>query len=122
MGTQKQGNSTNKGRQGEAIVLAYLKKCGWRILEQNYRIKQGEIDLIAMDHNELVFIEVKSGIYDTSDLAKRVDKIKRKRMEQIALIYQHQHHLEQYPIRLDIVTVSSLDGRIQHFSHEFFDD
>lgn len=48
------------GHQGEAIALKYLKKKGYKILEQNYRSKLGEIDIIAKDRDTLVFIEVKT--------------------------------------------------------------
>ena len=40
-------------------AAAYLKRKGYRILEQNFRCRQGEIDLIARDGGYLVFIEVK---------------------------------------------------------------
>lgn len=121
MGSKQQGTSFHKGRQGEASVLSYLKKCGWCILAQNYRTTQGEVDFIAMDGDDLVFIEVKSGIADLEDLAQRVDQKKRDRIEQMAKIFQHKHHLEQHPIRFDVIIVSLPQNNIQHFSHEFFD-
>jgi len=48
------------GRQGESVAVRYLKKQGYKIIEQNYRSKAGEIDIIARDRKTLVFVEVKT--------------------------------------------------------------
>ena len=48
------------GNSGEDIAVQYLKKQGHIILERNFYCKQGEIDIITKDKNEIVFIEVKS--------------------------------------------------------------
>lgn len=48
------------GRKGESLAVSHLKKNGYRVLEQNYRTKTGEIDIIAKDGDVIVFIEVKA--------------------------------------------------------------
>ena len=48
------------GELGERLAAEYVQKKGMRILEHNYRIRGGEIDLIAQDGREVVFIEVKT--------------------------------------------------------------
>lgn len=48
------------GKKGEAIAVDYLRKKGYRIVEVNYRCPIGEIDIVARDKNELVFVEVKA--------------------------------------------------------------
>ena len=53
-------NNIQKGRAGEMIALKYLIDNKANILETNYRINSGEIDIIAEINDELVFIEVKS--------------------------------------------------------------
>ena len=53
-------NNIQKGRAGEMIALKYLIDNKANILETNYRINSGEIDIIAKINDELVFIEVKS--------------------------------------------------------------
>ena len=48
------------GKKGETVAVRYLKKQGYRIVEQNYRSKVGEIDIIAREKKSLVFVEVKT--------------------------------------------------------------
>lgn len=53
-------DNKNKGKYGEDLAVSYLKKKGFEILERNYRHRRGEIDIIALEANNLlVFIEVK---------------------------------------------------------------
>ncbi|MEK7619234.1 MAG: YraN family protein [Patescibacteria group bacterium] len=52
--------SQSLGVRGEQEAARYLTKHGFRILEKNYRVKGGEIDIIANDHHDLVFVEVKT--------------------------------------------------------------
>lgn len=48
------------GKIGEEIAVAYLKQNGYQIIERNFECRQGEIDIIAKDKNDLVFVEVKT--------------------------------------------------------------
>lgn len=51
---------TKIGSRGEDLACEFLKKNGYRILERNYRIRGGEIDIVAKDGSALVFVEVKT--------------------------------------------------------------
>jgi len=51
---------TNTGKLGEDIAYKYLQGLGYKILMRNFRIRGGEIDIIAIDGETLVFIEVKA--------------------------------------------------------------
>ena len=48
------------GKIGEEIAKEYLKKKGFKILEQNYKTKYGEIDLVCQDKKTLVIVEVRT--------------------------------------------------------------
>ena len=48
------------GNYGEDLACDYVKKHGYKILERNYRIRGGEIDIVCKDQNTLVFVEVKT--------------------------------------------------------------
>lgn len=49
-----------RGYEGETIAAEYLTKKGYAIIEKNFTVRGGEIDIIADDHGTLVFIEVKT--------------------------------------------------------------
>ena len=50
-----------RGRHGEEHAARRLAAAGWRLLERNARTRFGEIDIVALDGNALVFVEVKTG-------------------------------------------------------------
>ncbi len=49
------------GRAAEDLVAGRLRGQGWEILERNARTRRGEIDIVALDRGDLVFVEVKAG-------------------------------------------------------------
>lgn len=52
--------TTERGRRAEDLAAVYLRERGYRILELNYRIRQGEIDIVALQGEILCFVEVRS--------------------------------------------------------------
>ena len=48
------------GKLGEDLAVKYLQKQGYKIIERNFECRQGEIDIIALDKQEIVIIEVKT--------------------------------------------------------------
>jgi len=48
------------GKQGEQMATEYLVAKGFEILERNWRFKKNEVDIIARDGDEIVFVEVKT--------------------------------------------------------------
>ncbi len=95
------------GRKGEDRAADYLKRLGYRILERNYTMQSGEIDLIAMDGNEVVFVEVKTRTNDAYGPPEQaVNARKQQRMIKAALGYIKYRKLYQVPCRFDVVAVS----------------
>lgn len=99
------------GREGEDHAARFLMKRGYRILERNYSTPQGEIDLIALDRDHVVFVEVKtrtSNAFGAPELA--VNRRKQRRMIKAALGYIKFKKLHQVPCRFDVVAISKAAG------------
>jgi putative endonuclease len=94
------------GRRGEEIAARHLRRCGYRILERNFRAAGAEIDLVAADHGTFVFVEVKtrsSAGFGTP--AEAVDGRKVARIHRAAGIYLKRIHAAERPARFDIVAI-----------------
>lgn len=94
------------GRIGEDLATEYLQKQGYEIIQKNFECRQGEIDIIAKDKKELVFIEVKTRASVLYGLPKEaVDNTKKKHIYQAAEFYLYCKHLENEPVRIDVIEV-----------------
>lgn len=94
------------GKMGEDIAAKYLESNGYAILERNYKARQGEIDIVARDGNELVFIEVKTRTNLQFGLpAEAVNETKQKHLISTAKYYLYSKHLENEYVRLDVVEI-----------------
>ena len=54
------GSKTARGHASENLAARLLRNQGYRILEQNYRARRGEVDIVAQDGEALCFVEVRS--------------------------------------------------------------
>jgi putative endonuclease len=94
------------GRWGEGQAREYLQDQGFVILEENYRCKLGEIDLIALDGECLVFIEVKTRTSTAYGFpAEAVGRKKQNKYIQIASLYTRAKGLYEISFRFDVVEV-----------------
>ncbi len=96
------------GKESESIAVRYLKKNGYKILEQNYRNKLGEIDIIAKDKKTLAFVEVKarrSSGYGSPKWA--VTPKKQRKISMVALYYLKATKQNKVKARFDVVAISS---------------
>ena len=76
------------GREAEARAAEFLERNGFRVLERNYRCRAGEIDLVAMDGQTLVFVEVKARHSSTyGSAAEAIDQRKTVRLRKAAAAY-----------------------------------
>ncbi len=118
---QVEGKHTNKkiGDYGEKLAVKYLEKHGYKILKTNYKIKIGEIDIIALDGEFLVFVEVKyrsTALYGMPNEA--VDKYKREKIKRVAMNYLLQKDMLDAYVRFDVVQI--LGDEIQLFQNAFY--
>lgn len=94
------------GRRGEEIAARYLASRGLAIVERNWRCPQGEIDVIARDGGELVFVEVKT----RSSVAfghplESVTPVKLARLRRLAAAWCEAHPGGHDRIRIDVIAV-----------------
>ncbi len=95
----------NTGDKYENTAREIIGKQGLQILAQNFSAKTGEIDIIALDKNYLVFIEVRarSNPYFLSAAAS-VDRRKQQRIIRTAQVFlQRNKHLARLPCRFDVI-------------------
>jgi putative endonuclease len=112
------------GSRSERAAAQFLKRQGYRIVARNYRCPRGELDLVALDDDCVVFVEVRStGADDVSQPALSVDAAKQRRLTELALYFLQQHHLLGRPARFDVLALSWPAGRrepaIAHFPNAF---
>ena len=106
------------GKKGERLVVEYLKKQGYEILEKNYRTPFGEADVIAKDRDEILFIEVKTRTSDKYGTpAESVIKKKREKYVKIAKFYWLKTG-EEPNVRFDVAEVYA-DGKIEYLPNAF---
>ncbi|HLH84379.1 MAG TPA: YraN family protein [Trebonia sp.] len=92
------------GRDGEQAAVNYLKGCGFRILDRNWRCAEGEIDIVAVDRHTFVVCEVKtrSGTRYGTPL-EAVGRAKRARLRRLAVRWLTAHGVRFDQIRIDVV-------------------
>lgn len=94
------------GRRGEDLAARFLEDAGYRVIERNWRCRQGEIDIVACIADTLVFVEVKT----RSSLAfghpfEAITATKLARLRVLAAAWCAEHHPRASRIRLDAVAV-----------------
>ncbi len=102
----EKASSTEMGRHGEAIAVQALRAHGYQIIEQNWRCQIGEVDVVARQGDEWVFVEVKTrqgAGYGTPEEA--VTDVKRSRLLQVGAAYLAEHDCEDVGWRVDVVAI-----------------
>jgi len=108
-----------KGRAGEDAAASYLEEKGLKVLEKNFRSRKGEIDIIAMEGETLVFVEVKSwSTYGLDALEHAIDAKKRHKIIETSKYFLSLHREYRYmAIRFDVIFISS--GALTHLASAF---
>ena len=101
------------GQRGEALAANFLQKQGYRILERNFRVKGGEIDIIAQEKNTLVFVEVKAR--QDNSFGQPEEAINPQKITTIVRTgeyYASCHPELPQELRLDVLAIDEKDGQI----------
>lgn len=94
------------GRRGERVAAWYLRLHGYRILASNYRTRFGELDLVARQGDEVVFVEVKTRTSRTFGYPEEaVHRLKLRHIVAAAEVYRTQERLTDRPFRIDVISV-----------------
>lgn len=102
------------GKKGESLASEFLKKNGYRIVENNFRNRYGEIDIIAIDRKTIAFVEVKTKTSDKFGAPKlAVDLRKQRQISKAALAYLTQKRLNNHPARFDVVGISIIENKTE---------
>lgn len=97
------------GRRAEIEGARYLRTLGYRILASSFRVRGGEIDIVADDGGCLVFIEVKARRFDSRP-EDAVGPRKRRRIILAARAYRSRYPDSERPYRFDILAVGAQQG------------
>ncbi|HHW11629.1 MAG TPA: YraN family protein [Firmicutes bacterium] len=110
------------GNYGEFIARRLLEERGYRILHQKYYTRYGELDLIAKDGTQIVFVEVKtrSGKAYGGGL-EAITKRKRNHLVRAALYFLQQHNYQDLPCRFDILALE-LDRQGKLLTYQLITD
>jgi len=111
--------TSSKGRAGEEAAASYLEKKGMRILQRNFRSRSGEVDIISMDGEAIIFVEVKTwSAYGIEALEQSLDEKKRHKIIETSKYFLSLHREYKYmAIRFDVIFISP-DG-ITHIASAF---
>lgn len=108
------------GDYGENLAAQFLHKNGYTILERNFRVSSGELDIIALQRETLVVVEVKTRKDDSFYSAREAVTISKQNKIKAALKeYISGKKLKYNEIRFDVIEVYTKNGKIEHFADAF---
>lgn len=106
------------GRYGEQVAVTHLLEAGWEVLDRNWRGHCGELDVVALEGEELVVVEVKTRTGDRyGHPAEAVTAVKLARLRRLAGQWLHEHAVHPTGVRIDVIAVrTSRRGaaRVEH--------
>jgi len=99
-------NRQEVGKLGEKLARKFLKKRGYHIRETNFRCREGEIDIVAQQKDNLVFVEVRTkSNLDFGTPEESITLAKKKRLIALASTYINAHQDLSSLWRIDVVAI-----------------
>jgi putative endonuclease len=94
------------GQNGEDAAAAWYSDAGYEILDRNWRVREGELDLVVRDARTVAFCEVKTRRGDAFGLpAEAVTARKQLRIRKLAGRWLSEHHTSGANLRFDVAAV-----------------
>ncbi|MBI5682576.1 MAG: YraN family protein [Deltaproteobacteria bacterium] len=110
------------GKTGELAAISFLQRHGLKIIEQNYKCRYGEIDIIAKDKDIIAFVEVKTRKNLSCGIPQMaVDLRKQRQMSKVASHYIRCRRAVNIPARFDVIAINLADGpaKIEYIKDAF---
>lgn len=105
------------GSQGEDIAAKYLQERGYKILQRNFRSRYGEIDIICIREQTVVFVEVKTRTNTSfGSPEESITKTKQQHIHTVALNFLTTYPYPFKEIRFDVIGIL-MDGREPRLNH-----
>lgn len=128
----RSNKSSSLGARGEKAAAEYLKKCGYKILDLNFCNKSGrrlgEIDIVAKDGDEIVFVEVKTRKIALNNQVvlpeENITRDKLYKLNKAATFYINKFDLHSAAFRFDAITLlanpDNTSAKLKHIKNIFF--
>ena len=104
------------GHRAEKKACRFLKRRGYMIVERNVRVGQDEIDIVAVHHNVVIFVEVRFRQHGLEAAFLSAEGAKGHRLSRAVAAYRSREQLWSTPCRTDVVAVTR-QGRRWHIAH-----
>lgn len=106
------------GRDGEDLARRWLEQSGLEVIERNWRCREGEIDLVALDGDDLVIVEVKTRrTLRLGHPAEAVTPRKLARLRRLAGLWLTESARHASGVRVDVIAVWMPDGHPARVDH-----
>ena len=95
------------GRYGEEVAARHLTESGWEVVARNWRCEHGELDIVAVDGDELVAVEVKTRTTATFGTpAEAVTRAKLYRLRKLVAVWLARQPRRFAGVRIDVMGVT----------------
>ena len=111
-------SSRQIGDEGEELAVSYLESKEYTILERNYFFEHAEVDIVAYDEKQIVFVEVK--YRSDTVFGEPEDAISEQKQQNIfkaAEAWLYERKMDGSPVRFDVVSIIQKKGEAPQFKH-----
>ena len=117
----KADSGNSRGKKGEEQAAAALESAGMEIIAKNFRSREGEVDIIAIDGETIVFVEVKAwSVFGLEDLQYGIDLKKQRKIIKTAKYFLSENRkYNKMTIRFDVVFVKN--NSVTHLASAFME-
>lgn len=116
--TMSKKTTRQVGDEGEELAAAYLESKGWIIIDRNYFFEKAEIDIVAYNHESIVFVEVKTR---SSTFFGRPEEFvtnsKEQNMKKAAEAWVYERKMETALVRFDIIAIVQKGNHAPEITH-----